>query len=58
MAVASFELYGTLKDLVQYTTYPYDYKNPVEKEFWINPIKKDLHLALLCHGCFFSFLAS
>ncbi|MDA0195487.1 MAG: hypothetical protein O2887_10025 [Bacteroidetes bacterium] len=42
IAVATFYPDGTIENLTQHMTYPYNYSDPLKKELWDEPIKSNL----------------
>lgn len=46
IAVASFYPDGTLEEMTQFMTYPYNFKEPKQKKFWTNPDRENLPLVM------------
>lgn len=42
ISVARFYPDGTLDEMTQYMTYPYDFKEPKEQKFWASPIRANV----------------
>jgi hypothetical protein len=46
VAVAKFDIDGSINEFTQHLTYPYDYAEPQARKFWQSPIQKNVPLIM------------